>query len=235
VPARAIWRPLRRRRRELVPALGLACALLVAACGGDGGTGTRSTAAGNPADRAFAAQMIVHHASAVEMAAIARRRSASAFVKPLADAIVRTQTAEIATMRAADRRLRHAGVKRGSLGVPRHMMGMDADASALERARAVDRAFLRMMIPHHEGAIVMARAELRNGADPELQRLARSIIGAQQREIGAMRRHLGGAGGGGMHGGGMHGGGVHDGGVHDGGVHDGGMHGGGMRGGGRSG
>ncbi|MCA1698640.1 MAG: DUF305 domain-containing protein [Actinobacteria bacterium] len=167
----------------------VAGALLVAGCGD---SDSRSTAAaGNPVDRAFVAQMIPHHQSAVQMAQIAQRRGQSAFVKQLADDIVRTQSEEIATLRAADRRLRAAGVQMGSLGVPEHMMGMDDDPASLKSAKPFDRAFMRMMIAHHEGAIVMARAELAKGKDRRLKTVAQNIITAQQREIRQMRKTLG--------------------------------------------
>ena len=168
-------------------ALGVIGALLIAC--GDSSTANSKTAP--VVDRAFAAHMIVHHQSAVRMAKTARRRGMSAFVNTLANDIVRNQTKEIATLRAADRRLRTAGIKKGSLGVPQHMTGMGDDMSMLESAKAFDRAFLKMMIPHHEGAVVMAKAELKKGKDPELKALARNIIIAQQREIREMRKHLG--------------------------------------------
>jgi uncharacterized protein (DUF305 family) len=50
-----------------------------------------------------------------------------------------------------------------------------------------DADFAAMMIPHHEGAIAMARAELRYGRNERLRRLAQEIIITQQQEIVAMR------------------------------------------------
>src|SRR6185437_14980263 len=51
----------------------------------------------------------------------------------------------------------------------------------------VDRDFSAMMIPHHQGAIDMARAELRYGRNEQLRRIAQGIIVEQQQEIAAMR------------------------------------------------
>lgn len=55
----------------------------------------------------------------------------------------------------------------------------------------VDRDFVTMMIPHHQGAIDMAVAELRYGTDPNLKRIAQEIIIEQQQEIAAMRLAMG--------------------------------------------
>ena len=50
--------------------------------------------------------------------------------------------------------------------------------------------FARMMIPHHQGAIDMAKAELAEGEDPELRRLAEAIIAAQEKEIAFLKQWL---------------------------------------------
>jgi uncharacterized protein (DUF305 family) len=50
----------------------------------------------------------------------------------------------------------------------------------------VDRDFAAMMIPHHQGAIDMAIAELRYGRNPQLKRIAQEIVVDQQQEIAAM-------------------------------------------------
>jgi uncharacterized protein (DUF305 family) len=186
--------------RIYAPALAALGALLVAGCGSSDDTKSSSSAAeGSPVDRAFVAAMIPHHQSAVQMAKIARRRGSSAFVTQLADSIVRTQTAEIATMRARDAKLAASAIKPGSLGVPEHMMGMSGDVSSLNTAKPFDAAFMRMMVPHHRGAVVMAKAEIAKGKDPELKALARNIISAQQREIAGMNKQLGKTGTGGTH------------------------------------
>jgi hypothetical protein len=54
----------------------------------------------------------------------------------------------------------------------------------------VDHDFTAMMIPHHQGAIDMAVAELRYGHNEQLRRIAQEIIVEQQQEIAAMRLAL---------------------------------------------
>jgi uncharacterized protein (DUF305 family) len=53
-----------------------------------------------------------------------------------------------------------------------------------------DRDFARMMIPHHAGAVEMAKAELLYGRNQVLRRLAESIVVEQNQEIAVMRRAL---------------------------------------------
>ena len=51
----------------------------------------------------------------------------------------------------------------------------------------VDRDFVAMMVPHHEGAVDMALAELQYGKDERLRRIAQEIIVTQRQEIDVMR------------------------------------------------
>ena len=162
-------------------------ALGVAACGGDGSTASGEVA-GNGTDRAFGAEMIPHHRSAVEMAEIAKKRGDHPEIKQLADAIISTQNAEIAEMKRFDQPLKDAGLKPADLGMTAQAMGTDMDAAMLQGAKPFDREFIDMMIGHHQGAIRMARVELEKGKSPGLLRLAKAIVDAQSKEIDQMNQ-----------------------------------------------
>ncbi len=80
----------------------------------------------------------------------------------------------------------------GSAAADRAMMnGMDKMNAGMNAAAMTgdpDRDFVAMMIPHHQGAIDMAKVELRYGKDPVMLRLSHQIVAAQAREIALMQR-----------------------------------------------
>ena len=175
---------LPRVTRSFLALLAVLALALVSGCGDD--DEAESGAAGNGVDRAFVAEMVPHHESAVQMATIAQKRGGHDEIKTLAGDIIESQNAEIQTMNGLARQFDEAGIEKGSLGVPMHEMGMDMDSAMLETAKPFDRAFIDMMIPHHQGAIRMARAELAKGVSPEANKLAEAIIDAQTKEIDEM-------------------------------------------------
>jgi uncharacterized protein (DUF305 family) len=76
--------------------------------------------------------------------------------------------------------------KQNDLAMNRMMAGMEVKPTG-----DVDTDFALMMIPHHQGAIDMAKAQLRFGKNERLLTLAREIITKQEQEIAIMRASIG--------------------------------------------
>ena len=68
------------------------------------------------------------------------------------------------------------------------MEKMNHDMANVPMTGDTDHDFVAMMVPHHQGAIDMARVELRDGKDPALRKLATEIVAAQEKEITMMKR-----------------------------------------------
>src|SRR3981081_4642984 len=64
-------------------------------------------------------------------------------------------------------------------------------AMQIQPSGNADTDFVAMMVPHHQGAIDMARAELLYGQNETLRRMAQEIVVTQQQEIVAMQQALG--------------------------------------------
>jgi len=73
-----------------------------------------------------------------------------------------------------------------AMAMDRMMVAMDAKPTG-----DVDRDFVAMMAPHHQGAIDMAQLVLRYGKNEQIRRLAQEIIVTQQQEIAAMYLAIG--------------------------------------------
>ncbi|MCX6393379.1 MAG: DUF305 domain-containing protein [Solirubrobacterales bacterium] len=152
----------------------------------------RAMPAGQMSDPMFTAEMIPHHQAAIGMAALAPTRSEHAEIKQLAAAIATAQASEITLMKSVGKangwdpnaKMQHSG----SDGMSQHEMGMDMDISKLKSAKPFDKAFIEMMVPHHEGAILMAKHELARGSNADIRALGKRIIASQTEQIKQMKQ-----------------------------------------------
>ena len=171
----------------------LAITALGAGCGGDSGGGDDPNRLGdiraNGTDVAFVNAMIPHHEQGVDAADLALARAEHRPLERLAQEIIQTQSVELTTLRSVRDVLQEAGVEEGDLGLSEDEMGTHHDPTSLRNAKDFDCAFLEMMIPHHEGAIRIARAELKSGIHAELRRMSEDIIDTQGFELRQMRRY----------------------------------------------
>ena len=177
---------LRLGSLDPVSATRVACALgLVFALAACGAPDNRPY---DDADVLFATEMIPHHQQAVAMAALAPAHGASRPVQAVASQISAEQIPEIAQLRGM--------LAEWGQSAPTAAPGMMTadEMTQLEAAGgpAFDRAFLQMMITHHQGALTMAKAELADGRDPDATLMAQNISDAQQASIELMQRLLAG-------------------------------------------
>jgi len=80
-----------------------------------------------------------------------------------------------------------AFISQSNVAMSKMMEGM-----AIQPSGDIDRDFVALMTPHHQGAIDMAKAELRYGHNEQLRRIAQQIVVEQQQQISAMQLAIGG-------------------------------------------
>ena len=159
----------------------------------------------------FARDMVVHHEQAVTMALMALGRTSDPAIATLATDILLTQQNQIGQMlgwlnvwglpatglgpRMAWMEL-SAGEAMAGMAMPMDgaMPGMATPEELARLAElsgdAYDAEFLRLMIPHHRGAIPMAETALERSDNAQVQALARAIVATQPAEVAAMEELL---------------------------------------------
>jgi uncharacterized protein (DUF305 family) len=146
----------------------------------------------NAQDVMFAQMMIPHHQQAITMAKQAATKASSPEVKQLARQIEQAQGPEIQKMTGwlqawGASRSPHGGMQMGD------GMMSDQEMKKLDTlsGKAFDKAFLQMMIRHHQGAISMAKTEQAQGSFADAKAMANSIVTSQSAEIETMNKLLG--------------------------------------------
>jgi uncharacterized protein (DUF305 family) len=176
---------------EIRKASGIAAVLLALVITTGSGCAPRVKAA-VPYDLLFIDAMVAHHQGAVAMAQPADSNAMHPELKDFARKVVDDQSREVALMTQwRDQRFPGRPKTLNIMDMPgmaKSMMDISPDHMQMMTGAAFDRMFIDMMIPHHEGAVTMAKDALAKSQRPEIRELAQRIIDAQQGEIEMMNR-----------------------------------------------
>jgi uncharacterized protein (DUF305 family) len=164
-------------------------------------------------DQDFVAMMVPHHQGAIDMAQAELLYGRNQKLLRISQEIVVEQLQEIAAMRlaigepASPTWVINKSQKPAESTIPASASDLAGEGpclhetdAAMEKMMAdmsvkptgdVDRDFVAMMVPHHQGAIDMAKAELRYGSNEQLKTIAQEIIVDQVQEITLMRLAVG--------------------------------------------
>jgi uncharacterized protein (DUF305 family) len=149
-------------------------------------------------DLRFIDGMTPHHEGAVIMAEEALQKSQRPEIKQLAQAIIDAQQKEIAQMKewrtawypnASATPMMYSSEMGHMMPMSEEMkssMMMNMDLGAADDQ--FDLRFINAMLPHHEGAVMMAKEALQKSDRPEVKELAQEIVDSQQKEIDQMNQ-----------------------------------------------
>jgi len=147
-------------------------------------------------DLRFIDAMMQHHQGAVKMAQDAQQKSKRPEIKKLAGDIITAQEKEINQMKqwrtawyprasstpmAYDAKMGHMMAM-----TPEQMKSMMMSMDLGSADNQFDLRFINAMIPHHEGALVMAKEAISKSKRPEVMKLSQEIMSSQQKEINSM-------------------------------------------------
>jgi uncharacterized protein (DUF305 family) len=148
-------------------------------------------------DLRFIDAMTPHHQGALEMAKAAQQQSKRPQIQKLAAEILQSQTQEIAQMKQwrkawypniGDTPMAHHPQMGHMMAMsPQQKQGMMMSQDLGTADAEFDLRFIDAMIPHHEGAVTMAKEVLSKTKRPEIKQMAEAILTSQQAEIEQMK------------------------------------------------
>jgi uncharacterized protein (DUF305 family) len=148
-------------------------------------------AAEAPYDLQFIDTMIAHHQGAIDMAKLADGRADDEDLKQLTTEMIEDQGEEIAKMtewrNAWFPEKPKPAINMDLPGMSHGMGGMDLAKLGALKGTEFDKEFVKQMIPHHEGAVEMAKDLANRTQRTELKELGGSIVTDQQAEIEDMK------------------------------------------------
>jgi uncharacterized protein (DUF305 family) len=149
-------------------------------------------------DLRFLDGMTPHHQGAVVMAKEAAQKSKRPEILKLASNIIKAQETEIAQMQkwrqvwypkvGSTPMVYSAEMGHTIAMTPEQMKSMMMSGDLGVADKEFDLRFINAMIPHHEGALIMATDALKKSQRPEIKRLAQTILTSQQAEIQQMKQ-----------------------------------------------
>jgi uncharacterized protein (DUF305 family) len=149
-------------------------------------------------DLRFIDGMIPHHEGAVIMARAVLDKSQRPELKKLANTIIQAQKQEIVEMqqwrknwypKASDTPMAwHSEMNHSMAMSPEQMSAMRMDVDLGTADQDFDLRFVNAMIPHHEGAVVMAKDAIQKSKRSDITKLSQEIIFSQQAEIDQMQQ-----------------------------------------------
>lgn len=172
-------------RTHIVSALFAALMLLAGDCG-------PRVKPSVPYDLRFIDAMVAHHEGAIEMARPAQTQALHPELKEFALKVIADQSREVEQMKGW-REQWYPGQARSTdvysmPGMTRTMMDISPMHMDKLSGAAFDNMFVEMMIPHHEGAVTLAKDALVKAQHQEIKALAQQVIDAQQTETAMMKR-----------------------------------------------
>jgi uncharacterized protein (DUF305 family) len=144
------------------------------------------------ADLDFVQDMIPHHQGAIDMANVVLKYGSDDEVKSLAQNVIKTQEREIAAMKDWLANMEQSSLFVAPESAKANEAAMDAMMEAMKQDYSgnADADFIASMLPHHQGAIAMAKVAIQYARDPDILRLAQEIVTAQEGEIAFMEDWL---------------------------------------------